>query len=124
MKRFVLRIDIEGVNIADDCSRPLGQDYLVLESDNVADVESLYAVLQNEIKKVNDWERRRRKHHTEYTVFMWIEDELFESGESKEEMLQREEWSLGCYTNLKRAKKLMKQAIEIGGNFENGAKKK
>lgn len=123
MKRFVLRIDIEGVNIADDCSRPLGQDYLVLESDNVADVESLYAVLQNEIKKINFFERRQRKSYTEYTVFMCLEDELFESGESKTEMLQREEWSLGCYTNLKRAKKLMKQAVGIAGNFKSEAKK-
>ena len=111
MKRFVLRIDIEGVNAEEDCFRPV-DDYILLESDKAEDVENLYAVLQNDIKKINDWEIREKIRDIEYSVFMWMEDEFFETGASKEELLDSEQWDLGRYTNWTRAKKLMRQAIK------------
>lgn len=114
-KRYMLRVSVEGVDKNDDCERCLDNygtiDMLLFESDDSQEIENLFAELQHVSKEDGDWEDNKRQY-TEYTVFIFKEDDYVETGQVEESHFDTEEWNLGRYTNLKRAKIFLRHVIK------------
>ena len=100
---YELRIDIEKVEPNGDCSRPV-DNVLLCESDNVGVIEECWARLET-LFPGSEWISNRDK--AVYTVFAWKE-----SDESDDYRKESEEIDLAEFTNLKKAKQLMKEVVE------------
>ena len=104
VKRYCLYIDIEAENAEYDCWRPV--DYVLLcDSPKESVIEDLWAEIQN--FKQGDWELRK-KGKMEYTVFIYKTDD-----EDSEDFY--EEWNMGRYMSLKRAKGFMNLVVKKFG---------
>jgi len=106
---YELRIDIEAVTRNDDCYRPV-QDVLLCESDDVKIVQERYAKSQMLFPVVEN-EGIKAEGKTVYTVFAYKTDEEG-SGDFYEEN------DLARFTNLKNAKKFMKEVIRTFWGME------
>lgn len=102
---YDLRIDIEKVEPNGDCSRPV-DDVLLCESEQTSVIEEQWERVRR-LFPGSEWTINRDK--AIYTVFVWKIDEQ-ESTDYYEEM------DLAEFSNLKNAKKLMKEVI---GTFQN-----
>jgi len=104
-KEYELRLDIERVNTeTDDCDRPDTQPYILAEG-SYEKVEGVYAEVQSKFAE-GDWQTGL----IECTVFITLADESD---------ADNEEWSLGCYTRLADAQKLVSQIKKFVEKLEN-----
>ena len=93
---YDLYIEIESVDSEGNCLRPV-DDVCLCSSSEESVVEDMWAEIQN--FKEGDWERVQ-EGETEYTVYIYKtnEDDSIEF---------HEEWSLGRYLSLEKAKEFM-----------------
>jgi len=107
---YELWIDIEAVTPNDDCYRPV-QDVILCESNDVKIVEGRYAKLQRLFPVVEN-EGIKAEGKIVYTVFAYKRDEEGTAGFYEENDLAR-------FTNLKNAKKLMKEVVKTFRKIED-----
>jgi len=114
--RFVLRIGIEEVQ-CDESYRP-DDEIILFESWDAAEVEQRFADIENlPLHRGRDCRQTPPEY---YDVFIYIEDEQFEDGESQVCAIDPRDVTLGSYLTLMDARTAMNCIIKQNGRIDNG----